>query len=188
MRYLLLLSLGLNVFLAARLSSKTEEVPAPESTVTRSKTALKAEPVPVRATAVAPAPAPKKTAEEKKVKAPEIVYDEEVSHLGELMEQERTEFVEKELQLPPEKVRRQQEIRGRYYQAIGEVFKRSGNAELSLKDRRALLNLEEKMYQDMEDLYGKTQWARYESFRQNYNNQAMKKHREENQPFLIMTP
>lgn len=71
-----------------------------------------------------------------------------------------------------------------------ETHKIYGNnpQELSIKDRRKLLDLEENYQKGLEKLYGKKTWEKLEKFRIEFNEQVMKRVREDNSPAILLSP
>ncbi|HXH29704.1 MAG TPA: hypothetical protein VNJ01_02715 [Bacteriovoracaceae bacterium] len=118
----------------------------------------------------------------------DVLYSEDVTELAGTMEHEKQQYLEKELQVAPEKVKRHQRLKEDFFKASMKFDQEFPNQEPTLKQRRQLLDMEEKYTSDLEQLYGKDNWERFEKYRRRYNQQGLKKQREENQPFIFMTP
>ncbi len=70
--------------------------------------------------------------------------------------------------------------------AIHEKAKRSHTGELSFSEQRKLIDLEEKLHQDLAALYGKERWSRFLKFREKFNGEVIKKLKQENGPVIFM--
>jgi hypothetical protein len=111
---------------------------------------------------------------------------DEPNETHEKMETERTTFLTRDLGLPQEKLLKFQKLRNEYFQQTSKLWDTNPYGELSFKDRRKMLDMEEKLHHDLVELMGQKDWARYSKFREAYNKRGFEKQIEENVPFLFM--
>lgn len=187
MKIILIVSLILNVVLGIFLVGKKNS-PVMERTIIETH----AEPRQVkhretRAHVVSPITTEKEKSDPENTLPDMLDADQvEVQDAGERMENERVEFLHNELQIPEATLREHQKLRNQFFQATGELWKNSGTGELSFEQKRELIDMEEKLHQDLEKLYGKKNWERYQKYRDDYNRRGFKKQSEDNHPFIFM--
>lgn len=182
MKALLGASLVLNFVLGYFLFTQKEKKEVIEKVIIEEKTVVK----PVVEQVVTEAhSAPKK---EKKSETPEFINFEqsEFQDAGEKMESDRMEFFTEKLGMTEEKVAQHNRIREDFFKATSEFWKKDPMRELSFKERRQMIDLEEAFHARLEKLHGKKNWERYLKFRETYNQQGFKKQQTENQPFIFM--
>ena len=184
MRIALFISLVLNLYLGYLVARK-DELPPLERIVIETKEVIKEVPVAVTGAPVTPKPETKPSAPAGPM---DVLHSEDVTEIAKGMEQEKREFLEKDLRLPAEKITQHQKLREAFFKASMKFDQEFPNQEPTLGQRRQLLDLEENYYKQLELLYGKNNWERFEKYRRSYNQQGLKKQREENQPFIFMTP
>ena len=192
MKIVLAISLILNVVLGIFLTKKEEQKPVLERLII--ETHEKPKEVKLNETRghvvqdVNPAPKTKEKKKEEEIKAPEFYSfeNDDFQDAGEKMEAERVEFLTTKLGLPEEKVAKHKELREQYFKDTTKFWNKSPMGEMSFKDKRRLVDLEEKLYQDLEKLYGKKNWDKYQKYREDYNQRGFKNQQEQNQPFLFM--
>jgi hypothetical protein len=110
----------------------------------------------------------------------------EIQDAGEKMETDRVEFLTTELGMTEEKVNEHNRIRDDFYKKTSQFFQKDPMRELSFKERRELIKMEEKLHQDLEKLHGKKNWERYQKFRESYNRKGFKRQTDENLPVMFM--
>lgn len=186
MKIVLAISLILNVVLGIFLVGK-KNTPVMERTIIETH----GEPRQVkmretRAHLVSPVDEKEKKESQETLPEPMDIDQVEVQDAGERMENERAEFLHNELQIPEATLKEHQKLRNQYFQASGELWKASSTGELSFDQKRELIDMEEKLHQDLEKLYGKKNWERYQKYRENYNKRGLKKQSEDNHPFIFM--
>ena len=133
---------------------------------------------------------------EKKIKKPRSEADpemppfmndpEEFQHAGEKMEEKRKEFLIEKLGMSEEKIAKHNRLRDEFYQQSAQFWQKNPMRELTFKERRELIDLEEGFYKKLEKLHGKENWQRYQKFRENYNDKGQKQQIEEGEPFIFM--
>lgn len=100
-------------------------------------------------------------------------------------EQERSEFLLRTLQISEEVIQKHEKLREQYNHALAKTFGQEYK-EPSIAERRQLLDIEEKYLEELEKLYGKENWKKFEDFRQKYNSNGFKKQAAEKVPFIFM--
>jgi hypothetical protein len=110
----------------------------------------------------------------------------EMQEVGEKMEAERMEFMTTELGMNEEKIAKHNKIRDEFFRKTSLFWQKNPMRELSFKERREMIQMEEELHTKLEKLHGKKNWEKYEKFREKYNQKGFKKQTEENQPFLFM--
>lgn len=118
----------------------------------------------------------------------ETMGHEDFQEAGEQMESERIQFVTESLGINEEKIEKHNLLRDQFYQETARYWHKSPMKELSFKERKELLDIEEKYLAQLEKLYGKKNWEKYQDFRQKYNQEGHKKQLEEGRPFIFMGP
>ncbi|WPU63650.1 hypothetical protein [Peredibacter starrii] len=176
------LSLVLNFVLGYFLFSQKKETEVIEKVVVEKETVFK--PV-VKQVVKEATSAPKK---EQGVSTPEFLGFEEVEFqdAGEKMENDRHDFFTEKLAMTDDKIAEHNKIREEYFKATSEFWKKDPMRELSFKERRQMIDMEEAFHAKLEQLHGKKNWERYLKFRESYNQQGFKKQQTENQPFIFM--
>lgn len=141
----------------------------------------------VHTKAAAPAPVPE-TKEKKKKDAPEMVGldNHEFQEAGEKMEADRSEFMTETLGMSEEKIAKHNKLREEFFKQTAKFWQKNPMRELSFKERRQLIEMEENFYSNLEKLHGKKNWEKYQKFREEYNAKGYKNQMESGQPFLFM--
>lgn len=116
----------------------------------------------------------------------EMMGHEEFQEAGEKMESDRLEFFTESLGVSEEKLAQHDRLRKEFFQQSSKYWQKNPMKELSFKERKELLELEEKYLTQLEKLYGKKNWEKYQNFRQKYNQEGYKKQLEEGRPFIYM--
>ena len=126
--------------------------------------------------------------EKKKTATPEFVgLDQyEFQDAGEKMENERQEFFAESLGMSEDKIAEHNRLRDEFFKASTHFWQKNPMKELSFKERRQLLEMEENFHKKLEKLHGKKNWEKYQKFREDYNAKGYKKQMDEGQPFLFM--
>lgn len=145
--------------------------------------------VPVAPKASAPAVRAKVKEDEKKETDPPTFVNMdsyELQDAGEKMETDRMDFLTVQLGLNQEKISEHNKIRDEFYKESSRFWQKNPMRELSLKERRKMLDIEEEYHQKLEKLYGKENWKRYQKYREEYNMKGYQKQTEDGQPFIFM--
>lgn len=132
---------------------------------------------------------PEVTEKKKEANAPaEFVPLEshEFQNAGEQMEADRVEFLTEKLGMTEEKMAEHNKIRDEFFKETTRFWQKNPMRELSFKERRQMLEMEEKVHARLEQLHGKKNWERYQKYREEYNMKGFKRQSEENQPFIFM--
>lgn len=110
----------------------------------------------------------------------------EFQNAGEQMESDRVEFLTEKLGMTEEKIAEHNKIRDDFFKETTKFWQKNPMRELSFKERRQMLEMEEKVHARLEKLHGKKNWERYQKYREEYNMKGFQKQSEENQPFIFM--
>lgn len=183
MKILFGVSLLLNIVLAFFVMGKKAET----KVVERERLIIETHAAP--AAAVTNAPEKKPEVPEKKKTAGQEFFpmeSHEFQTAGEQMEADRVEFLTEKLGMTEEKIAEHNKIRDEFFKETTKFWQKNPVRELSFKERRQMLELEEKVHARLENLHGKKNWERYQKYREQYNSQGFKKQAEENQPFIFM--
>jgi hypothetical protein len=105
---------------------------------------------------------------------------------GERMEGDRQEFFTETLGLSDEKITRHNHLREEFFKKSSLLWQKNPMRELSFKERREMLQMEEEFHSKLEKLHGKKNWEKYQKFREDYNARGYKKQMEDGVPFLFM--
>ena len=100
----------------------------------------------------------------------------------------RKEFMTSDLNIPEEKLLKHEELRMEYFASTSKFTGQAPTGELSLKDRKEMLRLEEIYETKVRKLYGNENWERFEKYRQNYNADVIKRSRLDGTPPFLMMP
>lgn len=111
---------------------------------------------------------------------------EDIQDAGERMEADRKDFMTNELGISEEKMLSHQKLTQEFFKKTSSFWQKNPMRELSFKERRQLIELEEDIHRKLEKLHGKKNWARYQKFREDYNQQGFKQQLDEGRPFLFM--
>jgi hypothetical protein len=129
----------------------------------------------------------KKPRSERETEMPPVMNDpEEFQHAGERMEEKRKDFFTEKLGMSEEKISEHNRLRDEFYQQSALFWQKNPMRELSFKERREMIDLEEAFYKKLENLHGKENWKRYQKFRESYNEKGHKRQIEEGEPFIFM--
>lgn len=184
MKWLLALSLILNGVMAFLLLRPT---PAPvERLIIETHGPVAPKVYETRAHEVAPMP---QKSEEKKAEKPSqtasLIDEKTFDELSEKVESDRTEFLTQELGLSLETIEKGQSLKAQYQRAMGKFFEKS--EEPSFDERRKMIALEEKLHNDLRDLFGPKKWERYQRYRDKYNKASHRRTSDnENMPLMYM--
>lgn len=188
-KILLGLSVACNVFLGYSLMSKKTNTEVVERLIIESHT--EAPQADKKAEVLLPQ---KKEAKSKEVKedkqkdAPQFIAMEspELQEAAEKMESERVEFLTGNLGFSEEQISKHNKLRDEFYKETSEFWGKNSMRELSFKERRQMLDLEEKLHKNLEKLHGKKNWEKFQKFRETYNQKGFQQQTEENRPFIFM--
>jgi hypothetical protein len=189
MKALLVLSLILNIVLGYLLMTKKPEKEIIERVIIETHEKKSSEvPVPVDTRNVVQPPVPaKKEKKEKKDSFGFIPLENvDIQDAAEKMESERTDFMTAELGMTEDKIKEHNRLRDDFFKQSASFFQKDAMAELTFKQRRQMIDMEEKLHKNLEKLHGKKNWERYQKFRDSYNQKAHKRQLEEQRPFVFM--
>ncbi len=110
----------------------------------------------------------------------------EFQNAGEQMEADRVEFLTEKLGMSEEKITEHNKIRDEFFKETTKFWQKNPMRELSFKERRQMLEMEEKVHARLEMLHGKKNWQRYQKYREHYNMKGFKKQTDDGQPFIFM--
>jgi hypothetical protein len=95
---------------------------------------------------------------------------EEMRLQHEKMQQDRQEYLSSRLELSPRQIESLEALKQRFHEETNQLYQQSSlTGEMSFADRRRLLELEEKLHQDLARTMGEKKWEQFRKFRQNYN-------------------
>ncbi len=117
---------------------------------------------------------------------PELLNPEEIQQAGEKMESDRSDFLTQMLDLSEEKILQHKKFRHHFLKATSVFWQSRPLGELSLMERRKLLEAEERYHLQLEKLYGKEKLKKYESFREKYNQKGFKKQMHNGEAHIFM--
>ncbi len=186
MNFFLGVSLLLNIVLAFFVMGKKTET----KVVERERLIIETHAAPASAAATTNTPATKPEETEKKKDSHKQEFFPLESHefqtAGEQMESDRVEFLTEKLGMSEDKIAEHNKIRDEFFKESTKFWQKNPMRELSFKERRQMLDMEEKVHARLEKLHGKKNWERYQKYREEYNLKGFKKQAEENQPFIFM--
>lgn len=174
------MSMVLNAVLGFKLYLNSKK-PALERIVVEEKIIEKQ--VPVLAPPTGPAVLPSKIVEQKKTSEKEAqpgmyagipVSEAEWQDEIDKVEVARQRFFEKE-NIDPSVIEKASKIKIEFQKKQQALFKDVYPGELPLEKRRQQIDLEEKYQKDMQQLFGKSKWEKFEAFRNRYNQSLYKK-------------
>ncbi len=176
-------SLLLNIVLAFFVMSKKTET----KVVERERLIIETHAAPAAVSNV-PATNPEVIEKKKDNSAIEFVPLEshEFQNAGEQMESDRIEFLTEKLGMTEEKIADHNKIRDEFFKETTKFWQKNPMRELSFKERRQMLEMEEEVHGRLEKLHGKKNWERYQKYREQYNMKGFKKQTDDNQPFIFM--
>lgn len=120
---------------------------------------------------------------------PMVVTDaRDYTELVEQMETEKRDYLVNQLNISEDTLKKHDQIRQAYFKDTSEIYQKDPMGEVSLKDKRELLRMEEEYLAKVKTLYGQSKWEKLENYRRQYNKSVMKKVREENAPAILMAP
>jgi hypothetical protein len=127
----------------------------------------------------------------KKTDSPEMVMGpgpdpQEVQEAAEEMEEARMTFFTETLGVREEEIAEHNRLRHEFFKKTSQFWQNNPTLEPSFEERKKLIKMEEDFHAQLEKLYGKSRWEKYQKFRNNYNQKGYKKQMEENQPFIFM--
>lgn len=188
-KIILTISLVTNFTLAYFLVSKKDE-PKLERIVIETPAE---KPVSVETTVSTTASAPKVMPEVKEEKRPmlsanyhDMPAESEIREASEKMETDRQEFMMNELGMTEDKIAQHNKIRENFFKKTSSFWKKNPMRELTFKERRKLIEFEEEFHNNLIKLHGEKNWAKYQKFREKYNEKSFKSQMEDNRPTVFM--
>ena len=136
----------------------------------------------------APASPKREKTEEKKKDLQDFANFEqsEFQDAGEKMENDRHEFFTEKLGMTEDKIAEHNRLRDEFFRQTSSFWQKDPTRELTFKERRQMIDMEESYHAKLQKLHGKKNWENYQKYRERYNAKGFKKQQEENQPFLFM--
>jgi len=188
MKYFLILSLLINVVLSYLLLTRGPEKEVRERLVI--ETHAEGPKVEIKTLEEKPTK-PKKVIKEKNSEGREFIVGQgpdpqEVQEAAEAMEEERMTFFNEVLGVKEEEIAEHNRLRQDFFKKTADFWQKNPTLEPSFEERRKLIKMEEEYHSQLEKLYGKGRWEKYQKFRNDYNQKGYKKQMEDNQPFIFM--
>lgn len=86
-------------------------------------------------------------------------------------------------------LKRKEKLTQEYFKQTGSIYGKNGQrpAELSFKERRRLIELEEKVQRDYKNLFGESRWDQYKKWVDDYNKNVIKNHKSTEFSPLLMS-
>lgn len=189
-KIILTISLVTNLTLAYFLVNKKEE-PKLERIVIETPAE---KPVSVENSVTTTASAPKVMPEAKEDKKPSLVSasyhdvpaESEIREASEKMETDRQEFMMNELGMTEDKIAQHNKIREQFFKKTSSFWEKNPMRELTFKERRKLIEFEEEFHNNLIKLHGEKNWAKYQKYREKYNEKSFKSQMEDNRPTVFM--
>lgn len=119
---------------------------------------------------------------------PQDFTQEEFSELAQAPDIARKEYMTIELNIPDEKLQKHEELRLEYFTATSKFHTQDPTGELSLADRKMMLQLEETYQEKVRKLYGAANWEKFDKYRRKYNADVIKRSRSDGTPPFLMMP
>ena len=111
-------------------------------------------------------------------------YEEAVEHI----ETAKEEYLMNKLGIPEETIKKEGQLRAEFFNKTNKYYGKSPLGEVSIADRRKILDLEEELQRKIEALYGKENWQKFQNYQKKYNERVIKRVKEENAPAILMGP
>ncbi len=171
MKWLLGFSLLLNGFLGWKIFQK-EELPPIESTIVEAHPRVITREVRVEV----PAEKVKEVMVENKQPAP---FDERVAdELVQKVDTDREDYLTQELALNPSKISEIKKIKNKYMKFYSEVIPDGQLGQITVDQKRRLIELEEARDKEFAGAMGEAKWERFIKFREEYNRKMQKQSNE----------
>ena len=86
-------------------------------------------------------------------------------------------------------LKRKEKLTQEYFKQTGTIYGKNGQrpAELSFKERRRLIELEEKVQRDYKNLFGESRWDQYKKWVDDYNKNVINNHKSTEFSPLLMS-
>lgn len=191
MKILLILSLIANVILGV-LYFQEKSRPPIERIVLEEKPAKI-----IREEVLAPAPVTPKIAKNPKSKVEEVPqfldgdaqmasqdYEEAVEHI----ESSKKDYLVGQLGISEEKIKKEEKLRSEFIKASSKIYEKYQMGEVSIADRRKILDMEEDLQKNVIELYGKSNYQKFQNYQKKYNERVIKRVKEDNAPAILMGP
>ena len=174
MKWILLVSVILNVILAWQLWDKQFHEVREERLIIETHAPQKAHDsrfIETRGKLISPDTPQEGSDKEEKLFGDIPTEEELITNSQEIMEKievKKNDFMRQELGLSPEVIARFGQLKEKFYQDSSKIPK-PGRMELTIKERRKLLDLEEDFLRNAENLFGSSNWKKYQKFRERHN-------------------
>jgi hypothetical protein len=100
---------------------------------------------------------------------------EELRLHAEKMQLDRQEYLTQRLELSATQIEAVDKLKANFHQEANQFYQASGLVgELSFEERRRLIDLEEKLHQDIAKTMGEKKWQQYQKYRQQYNQKLIR--------------
>jgi hypothetical protein len=111
-------------------------------------------------------------------------YEEAVMNI----ETAKKDFLTGRLGIPEETVIKEGKLRGEFIRQSNKIYEKSPLGEVSIADRRRILDMEEDLQKKVIQLYGTENWEKFQKYQIQYNKQVIQRVKEDNAPAILMGP
>ena len=190
MKILLVLSLMANVILGVLYYQKSTEPPI-ERIILEEKPAKI-----IREKVLVPVVKESKNKIQKKITGEDLSHLEEEGSMASQdyeeavmnIEAAKKDFLVGRLGIPEEIVVKEGKLRGEFIRQSNKIYEKSQMGEVSIADRRRILDMEEDLQKKVIQLYGKDNWEKFQKYQIQYNKQVIQRVKEDNAPAILMGP
>lgn len=150
----------------------------------------------IREEVLVPVPTQNKIKKRKKVEGEDLrlldgedsVIAQDYEEAVENIETSKRDYLINQLGISDETLKKEGNLRSAYILQSNKVYEKYQMGEVPIAERRRLLDLEEKLQKDVIDLYGKSNWEKFQKYQLDYNKQVIKRVKEDNAPAILMGP
>lgn len=173
MKWFLIISVTLNVFLIFKLSSN----PAKQVETAPKVIVKKAPSKVIERKVYVEVPVEKKKATEASGPTGRMIeFDEkDMEDVVARVNQDREDFLIGELGLTPTDYEKIEAVKNRYIKRYQEILPKDHYGDLTLEQRQALLNLDMEREEDFARTMGEAKWQKFQKFRNDYNQKMFSK-------------
>lgn len=168
MKWLLILSLGFNAFLGYRLL----QAPTTKTVIEEKVLVKRSKPTVVEKKVYVEVPLSKAGAKSQEgTEAPRFVdYDEkDMEDMVTKVTQDREDYLNSTLNLTPQDHEKIQAVKERFNKRYMEIIPVEQYGDLSIEQRRQLLDLESERDMEFENVMGAKKWEQFQKYRDSYN-------------------
>jgi hypothetical protein len=189
MKILLVLSLIVNVILGVLYYQEKSQPPIERIILEQKPTKV------IREEVLVPVPTPSKIKKKKAdgqdlrlLDGDDTVMSQDYEEAVENIETSKREYLTTQLGISEDTLKKEGNLRSAFIRHSNKVYEKYQMQELPIAERRQLLDLEEKLQQNVIKLYGKSNWEKFQKYQLNYNKQVIKRVKEDNAPAILMGP